>query len=83
MPPTLDGNEFRMREEFLYACCIFVGYSVVRSALKGMLGVCQLGYVRSLTHMSKTLRFDTPNFSYDSCRPRMGPSLREDAIAAL
>jgi hypothetical protein len=33
--------------------------------------------------MSKTLRFDTPNFSYDSCRPRMGPSLREDAIAAL
>lgn len=38
---------------------------------------------RELTHMSKTLRFDTPNCSYDSRRPRMGPSLREDAIAAL
>lgn len=33
--------------------------------------------------MSKALRFDTPKFSYDSRRPRIGPSLREDAIAAL
>ena len=72
-----------MREELLYACCIFVGYSVVCSALKGMLGVCRLEQVRILTHMSKALRFDTPNFSYDSRRPRIGPSLREDAIAAL
>lgn len=42
MPPSLDGDEFRMRKEFLYACCIFVGYSVVRSALNGMLGVYRL-----------------------------------------
>jgi hypothetical protein len=49
MPSSLDGNEFRMREEFLYACCIFVGDSVVRGTLKGMLGVCRLWTIE-VTH---------------------------------
>lgn len=83
MSSSLNGNEFGLRKEFLYACCIFVGYGVIHGTLKRMSGVSQLRQLRYLTQISKILRSDAPSFSNESCRPRIGPSLKEEAMAAL